>query len=174
MTNVDFFSEEELLGISEPALDELLFKLSQKLSDRQRLFGDYLVAGHSQADAYRQAGYAAKGGSAKSAAGRLVRHRYVAAYVDILREQSRRNSGVTQEAMLRRFMDAGDQALRKGDYSAARGHWREAALLADLYPVKRKQIELNNVDVIDATAMSDDAWLTLFELRREEGKRRLQ
>lgn len=159
----------DILNMREWELDRLIIETRKSMQDKPRRFAEYVAAGMPQYKAYMEAGYVCKDEkTAESSSSRVVRNAKVAHYLELLRERQRRNASVTHEAMMRRFMDAGDAAMRAGDFTGAKQHWREAALLADLYPALKKHIQVEDKTPMDGTQMSDEAWIAMFEMRRNQ------
>lgn len=157
---------EDLLDKTENELTRLEIACRKVLSDQQRRFGEFVVSGMSNGESYQEAGYKSKTDNVAYACGsRLLRNAKVSSFVNVLREKLRRNTLVDPESMIRRFLDAGDQCMKARAFSAAKSHWREAALLADLYPALRKHLTIDDKTVTDTTQLSDDAWEALFNMR---------
>lgn len=71
-----------------------------KLSNKQQIFCEELVKGASQSEAYRLAGYSAKGNAAESGASRLLRNAKVSQYIENLRRQAAEASEIEREEMI--------------------------------------------------------------------------
>lgn len=81
------------------------------LNVRQQRFVDGILAGKNATEAYRQAGYAARGHVAEAAASRLLRHVEVASEIERRRAVVEKRVGITAESVLRRLDQVADRCM---------------------------------------------------------------
>jgi phage terminase small subunit len=88
-------------------------------NSRHEKFAQGLAQGMSASEAYRQAGYEAKGGAAEVGASRLIRNDKVTARVAELKERAAVAVSLSREWVLEQLIDNVSKAKSTADYAPA-------------------------------------------------------
>tara|TARA_R110000868_G_scaffold13568_3_gene63120 strand:- start:81 stop:590 length:510 start_codon:yes stop_codon:yes gene_type:complete len=159
---------QELSGLTEKALDELVLETGRTLRDQYKILANHIVEGASQAKACRDAGYSERG--SKQQASRVMARKDVRTYVDLLREQIRRTAGINRGWMIRQHLEAAQSAKADKDWSGFKACMQEAGKLLDFYPSLKTETKLEHSGEvgINTNYQHEDVLRELMDIRRSE------
>ena len=129
------------------------------LTEQQRLFADHVLAGKSQIEAHKLAGYKGKNDNARGAsASEILRNPNVVAYMAEHREKAVERTEVTLEFLTRELVNVWRSSVSAEDRTNARQSLMDLAKLTGrIVDVSKVQAENVNYNISDEP-LTDDEW----------------